>query len=106
VRPPCPNYLTKNPPYKQYMELHFVDMANVFVYCPYLKRARSAPAHYVRGNVAHPVGGISIVRLSCPCTSMLLPLKSYFAAVGQRSRGRAAAFSFAMVRIRVGSNTC
>ena len=58
------------------MELHFVVMANVFVYYPYLKRARSAPAHYVRGNVAHPVDGISIVRLNCLCTSMLLPLKS------------------------------
>jgi hypothetical protein len=40
------------------------------------QRHRSAPAHYGRGNVAHPVDGISIVRLNCACTSMLLPLKS------------------------------
>ena len=58
------------------MELHFVGMANVFVYYPYLKKARSAPAHYVRGNVARPVDGIFIVQLNCRRTSMLLPLKS------------------------------
>ena len=30
------------------MEPHFVDTANAFVCYPYLKKARSAPAHYVR----------------------------------------------------------
>ena len=34
------------------MELHFVDLANVFVYYPYLKRAKFALAHYVHGSVA------------------------------------------------------
>ena len=57
------------------MELHFVGTANVFG-TTRMKRARSAPGHYGRGNVAHPVDGISIVRLNCPRTSMLLPLKS------------------------------
>jgi len=33
------------------MELHFVGMANVFVFYPYLKKARSAAAHCVRGSV-------------------------------------------------------
>ena len=58
------------------MELHFVGTANVFVYYPYLKKARSAPAHYVHGSVARPVDGIFIVQLNCPRTSMLLPLKN------------------------------
>jgi hypothetical protein len=58
------------------MALHFVGTANVFVYYPYLKRARSAPAHYVLGSAARPVDGISILQLNCPRTSMLLPLKS------------------------------
>jgi hypothetical protein len=49
---------------------------NVFVYYPYLRKARSAPAQYVHGSAAHPVDGKFIVRLSCPRTSMLLPLKA------------------------------
>ncbi len=57
------------------MELHFVDTANVFVYYPYLKKARSAPAHYVHGTVARQVDGIFIVRLNCRRTSMVLSLK-------------------------------
>ena len=48
------------------MELHFVVTANVFGSCPYWKKAKSAPAHYVRGSVAHPGDGISTVRLNCP----------------------------------------
>jgi hypothetical protein len=39
------------------MERHFVDTAKAFVYYPYLKKARSAPAHYVPANVARPVDG-------------------------------------------------
>ena len=58
------------------MELHFVGTANVFVYYPYWKKARSAPAHYVHGSVAHQVDGIFIVQLNCPRISMLLPLKT------------------------------
>ena len=58
------------------MALHFVDTANVFVSCLYLKKAGSAPAHYVHGSVAGPVDGIFIVQLNCPRTSMLSPLKS------------------------------
>ena len=58
------------------MELHFVGTANVFVYYPYLKKARSAPAHYIRGNVARRVDGIFIVQSNCRRISMLLPLKS------------------------------
>ena len=58
------------------MELHFVGTANVFVYYPYLKKARSAPAHYVHGSVARPVDGIFIVQLNCPRTSTVLPWKS------------------------------
>ncbi len=58
------------------MDLHFVGTANVFVYYPYLKKARSAPAHYVHGSAGAPVDGIFIVQLNCPRTSMLLPLKS------------------------------
>ncbi len=58
------------------MEPHFVGMANVFVYCLFLKKAKSAPAHYVRGSEACPVDGIFIVPLNCPHTSMLLPLKN------------------------------
>ena len=34
------------------MDLHFVGTANVFVYYPYLKKARSAPARYVHGSAA------------------------------------------------------
>ena len=30
---------------------HFVDTAKAFVYYPYLKKARSAPAPYVLGTV-------------------------------------------------------
>ena len=58
------------------MELHFVGTANVFVYYPYLKKARSAPAHYVHGSVARPVDGIFIVQSNCPRISMLLPSKT------------------------------
>jgi len=58
------------------MELHFVGMANVFAYYPYLKKARSALAPCVRGSDAGPVDGISIVQLNCPRTSMQLRLKS------------------------------
>jgi hypothetical protein len=43
---------------EQYMALHFVGTANDFVYYPYLKKARSAPAHYVHGSVAGLVAGI------------------------------------------------
>src|SRR5256885_10288027 len=32
------------------MDLHFVGTANVFVYYPYLKKARSVPARYVHGE--------------------------------------------------------
>ena len=58
------------------MDLHFVGTANVFVYCPYLRKARSARAHYVHGSVARPVDGIFIVQLNCPHTSTPLPLKT------------------------------
>ena len=56
--------------------LRFVGTANVFVYCPYLEKARSRPARYVPGSVARPVDGISIAQLNCPRTSMLSPLKT------------------------------
>ena len=59
-----------------YMDLHFVGTANVFVYYPYLKKARSAPARYVHGSAARQVDGIFIVQLNCPHTSMPLPLKT------------------------------
>ena len=42
------------------MERHFVDTAKAFVYYPYLKKVRSASAHYVHGIVARQVDGISI----------------------------------------------
>ena len=58
------------------MELHFVGTANVCVYYPSLKKARSALAHYVHGSVARPVDGIFIVQLNCPRTLMLLLLKA------------------------------
>ena len=58
------------------MELHFVGTANGCVYYLYLKKARSALAHYVHGNVARPVDGIFIVQLNCPRTLMLLLLKA------------------------------
>ena len=32
------------------MDLHFVGTANVFVYYPYWKKARSAPADHVHGS--------------------------------------------------------
>ena len=35
---------------ERHMELHFVVTANVFGSCPYWKKAKSAPAHYVRGS--------------------------------------------------------
>jgi hypothetical protein len=44
------------------MELHFVGTANVFVYYPYLKKARSAPELYVHGSVARRVDGIFIAQ--------------------------------------------
>ncbi len=58
------------------MELRFVATANVFAYYPYLKKARSALAHYVHGSVARPVDGIFIVQLNCPRTLMVLLLKT------------------------------
>ena len=58
------------------MERHFVGTADVFVYYPYLKKVRSAPAPYVHGSVARPVDGIFIVQLNCPRTWMVLPLKT------------------------------
>jgi hypothetical protein len=57
------------------MELHFVGMANVFVYYLYLKKAKCALGHCVPGSEARPVDGIFIVRLSCPRTLMLLSSK-------------------------------
>src|ERR1700688_2281928 len=75
-----------------YMDLRFVGTANVFVYYPYLKKARSTPAHYVHGSVARRVAGISIVQLNCPRTSMLSPLKSSSAIAGLRSTVAAAEF--------------
>ena len=59
-----------------YMERHFVDTAKAFVYYPYLKKARSAPAPYVHGTVARQVDGIFIAQLNCPRTAMVLLLKS------------------------------
>ena len=58
------------------MERHFVDTAKAFVYYPYLKKVRSAAAHYVHGTVARQVDGIFIAQLKCPRTSMLLLLKN------------------------------
>ena len=58
------------------MALHFVVTANAFVYYPSLKKARSAPVHYVHASVARAVDGIFILQLNCPYTSMPLPLKS------------------------------
>ena len=59
------------------MDLHFVGTANVFVYYPYLKKARSAPTDYPHGSVAgQQVDGIFIVQSNCPRTSMLLPSKT------------------------------
>ncbi len=58
------------------MELHFVGTANVFVYYPYWKKARSAPDRYVHGSVARQVDGIYIVQLNCPRTLVLSFLKT------------------------------
>ena len=58
------------------MERHFVDTAKGFAYCLYLKKARSAPAPYVRGTVARQVDGIFIAQLNCPRTSTASLLKS------------------------------
>ncbi len=58
------------------MERHFVDTAKGFVYYPYLKKAKSAPAHYVRGTVVRQVDGIFIAQLNCPRISTVLPLKT------------------------------
>src|ERR1700690_1511858 len=65
------------------MERHSVGTANVCVYYPYLKRARSALAHYVHANVARLVDGIFIVQLNCPRTSMLLSLKPDLQILGE-----------------------
>ena len=40
-------------------------------YYPYLKKARSAPAHSVHGTVARQVDGIFIAQLNCPRTCLL-----------------------------------
>jgi len=58
------------------MERHFADTAKAFVYYPYLKKARSAPAHYVHGTAGRQVDGIFIAQLNCPRTSTVLPLKT------------------------------
>ena len=58
------------------MELHFVGIANAFVFCRYLKKARSAPAHYVCGSVMGSVDGIFIVQLNCHRISTLFLSKS------------------------------
>jgi hypothetical protein len=58
------------------MERHSVGTANVCVYYPYLKRAKSVLTHYVHGSVARLVDGIFIVQLNCPRTSTLLFLKT------------------------------
>src|ERR1700726_3718447 len=58
------------------MDLHFVGTANVFVYYPYLKKARSAPARYVHGSAGRQVDGIFTVQLNYPHTSVPLPLKN------------------------------
>ncbi len=58
------------------MERHFVDTAKAFVFYPYLKKARSAPAPYVHGTVVRQVDGIFTAQLNCPHTSTVLPLKS------------------------------
>jgi hypothetical protein len=57
------------------MDLDFVGTANVFVYYPYLKRAKSAPARYVHGSAARQVDGVFIVKLNCPPAPMPLLLK-------------------------------
>src|ERR1700694_5521009 len=65
--------------FRHFMNLlnrYFVGTANVSVYYPYLKKARSAPARYVHGSAARQVDGIFIVQLNCPHTSMPLPLKT------------------------------
>ena len=53
-----------------------VDTAKAFVYYPYLKKARSAPEHYVHGTAGRQVDGIFIAQLNCPRTSTVLPLKT------------------------------
>src|SRR6266705_3026594 len=54
----------------------FRRTARGFVYYPYLKKARSAPARYVHGNVVRQVDGIFIAQLNCPRTSTAWPLKT------------------------------
>ena len=49
------------------MERHFVDMAKAFAYYPYLKKVRSAPAHYIPASVARPADGTFTAQLNCPC---------------------------------------
>jgi hypothetical protein len=58
------------------MGRHFVDTAKGFVYYPYLKKARSAPARYIHGTAVRQVDGIFIAQLNCPRTSRALPLKT------------------------------
>jgi hypothetical protein len=48
------------------MERHFVDTVKAFVYYPYLKKARSAAAHYVHGTAAPQADGIFIARFELP----------------------------------------
>ena len=54
------------------MELHFAGTANVFVYYPSLRKARSVRPRYVHGSVARRADGIFIVQLNCRRISMLL----------------------------------
>ena len=57
------------------MERHFVDTAKAFVYYQYLKKARSAPAHYVvYGTAGRQVDGTFIAQLNCPRTSTNLAI--------------------------------
>ena len=68
---------------------HFMNLLNRAVYgaafrrygkslrvLPYLKKARSAPEHYVHGTAGRQVDGIFIAQLNCPRTSTVLPLKT------------------------------
>ena len=66
----------RSDPFESAKSQHFVDTAKGFVYYPYLKKARSAPAPYVHGTVARQVDGTFIAQLNCPRTSTVLPLKS------------------------------
>src|SRR5262249_58006593 len=88
------------------MERHFVDTAKSFVCYPYLRKARSAPASYVHGNVVRQVDGIFIAQLNCPPTSMASPLKNQSVTVGRRSSGVMPEFLSATARTRAGLTTC